>query len=325
MIETRLLRQFLVVAEELHFGRAAVRLHIAQPPLSQAMLRLEEKIGAALFQRNSRHVELTAAGRVFRERAQEVLRLLADAVTDAQSAALAHQVLVVSGVQFRGYDFLLSALKCVCGAPPSARMDLRQGATVEQMAWLQARETDVAFVRGLEDLGAHFAHDCVAMERLYAVVDAQHPLAHCAQVALADLSAETFILPARKLGTAYHELLVQLCQQAGFSPSLAHEVANMQTVVGLVEAKMGISIVPASVVAHSEGVRFVRLKDPSPEVPAQMPLFMVWAADHPSPLRDMFIAAVRERMPQREMRAASAPRTRARGSDRAAPRHTRCR
>lgn len=296
MIETRLLRQFVVVAEELHFGRAAVRLHMAQPPLSQAMLRLEEKIGAALFQRNSRHVELTAAGRVFRERAQEVLRLLNDAVAEAHATAMALQVLVVSGVQFRGYDFLLAALKCMSEAPHAVRMELRQGPTAEQIAWLEARATDVAFVRGVEALGPHFVHECVAMERLYAVVDTQHPVARCEQVPLAALSSEAFIFTAPRLGMAYHAHLVQLCRQVGFSPSPAHEVENMQTLVGLVEARMGISIVPASVVAHSEGVRFVPLMDPSPEVPAQMPLYMVWPNDGPHQPRDTFIAAVRERM-----------------------------
>lgn len=297
MIETRLLRQFLVVAEELHFGRAAVRLHMAQPPLSQAMLRLEEKIGAALFQRNSRHVELTAAGRVFQERAQEVLRLLGDAVNEAHATAMAHQVLVVSGVQFRGYDFLLAALKCVCEAPHGVRMELRQGTTVEQLAWLEARAVDVAFVRGVEGLAAHFAHLCVAQEPLYAVVDAQHPLAHHEQAPLAALASEAFVFTAPRLGMAYHAHLLHLCRQAGFHPTPAHEVENMQTLVGLVEARMGVSIVPASVVAHTEGVRFVRLMDPTPETPARMPLYMVWPDDGPNPPRDAFIAAVRERMP----------------------------
>ena len=81
----------------------------------------------------------------------------------------------------------------------------------------------------------------------------------------------------------------------------------MQTLLGLVEAKMGVSIVPASVVAHTEGVRFVRLMDPSPEAPAQMPLYMVWPDDGPNPPRDAFIAAVRERMPLRAADASTRP------------------
>ncbi|QHE83424.1 LysR family transcriptional regulator [Hydrogenophaga sp. BPS33] len=308
MIETRLLRQFLVVAEELHFGRAAVRLHMAQPPLSQAMLRLEEKMGVALFERSSRHVVLTAAGSVFRERAQAVLRLLHDAVAEAHAVAMAHQVLVVSGVQFRGYDFLLAALKHVCEAPLGVRMELRQGTTVEQLAWLEARTADVAFVRGVDTLGPHFASACVAQESLYAVVDARHPLAQHTQLALAALSSASFVFTAPRLGPAYHAHLLRLCRAAGFTPTLAHEVENMQTLLGLVEAGMGVSIVPASVVAHTEGVRFVRVADPSPEVPARVPLYMVWPDDGPNPPRDAFIAAVRERMPLQAQVAMPEPR-----------------
>jgi len=283
-LELRHLRSFVAVAEELSFRRAAQRLHIAQPPLSQQIKRLESEIGTLLLRRTSRHVELTDAGVVFLEHARRTLRDADLAVESARRTARGELGwLTVGFVDSAAYELLPPVLRAFRARAPGVRLELREIVTEAQLPAL-ADELDVGLVREVEDLSG-LRRILLLREPLLAALPIGHPLASRPRVQLAQLAAEPFILFPRASVPRVYDHLVALCRSAGFSPRTAQEAFQYPTMLGLVAAGFGIALVPTCVRAlRRAGIVYVPVTDAA----ATSELSLVTAADRDSAALDTF-------------------------------------
>lgn len=244
-MELRHLRYFVTVAEELHFGRAALRLNISQPPLSQQIRQLEVKLGFPLLYRDKHHVELTEAGKVYLEEA----RLILANIELARSAAeKAHQGtigrLVVSFLGSTTYNVVPLLLQ-YRKRYPQVDLTLHQMKTGHQLQALHDRSIHLGVVRS-PIRTAHLNSEVFLKEPFVAILPRTHPLAKSEALCMQDLADEPFILSSRYNGTSYHETVIKLCHQAGFSPEIVLEVPELLTIVAFVSEGMGIALVPAS-------------------------------------------------------------------------------
>lgn len=244
-MELHHLRYFVVVAEELHFGRAAQRLYIAQPSLSIQIRDLERAVGVPLLARTNRRVQLTEAGRVFLEGARRTLAQVDRTVQDAQRAHRGEiGQLILGFVGSAAYEVLPRLLRAFRAAYPEVELRLHSMTTKEQLAALAERRLDVGLLRlPVED--ATLAWRVVTNEPVVAVLPATHPLAGQARVPLEALADEPFILYPRADRPAIRDTIITLCHQVGFSPTIVQESREMQTIVGLVAGGIGVALVIA--------------------------------------------------------------------------------
>jgi DNA-binding transcriptional LysR family regulator len=260
----RLLRQFVAVAEELHFHRAARRLAMSQPPLSAAIRRLETEVGARLVERGNRTVALTAAGQALLPEARALLAHADRAVAAARDAASGRIGNVRLGyVGSAMYGRLPAAIRAFRRSYPGVGLELREATTAAQVAALRSGGLDVAIV--IPPLGEDggLRAEAFDTDRLAIALPVAHPLARQATVNLADLADEPFVLwPARE-GRGFHDRVVRLCAEAGFAPRVAQEAHGMHGVLSLVAVETGVSVVPASMTAvRAAEVRCVPLDGP---------------------------------------------------------------
>lgn len=245
MIELRHLRYFVAVAEELHFGRAAQRLHIAQPGLSQQIKALENELGVSLLARSRRRVELTSAGHVFLEEGRRALVQLERASSLARRAASGKiGRLVIGGTESATWVVLPELLREFRRRYPNVDLAIREMPSPLQLAALREAEIDVGFVRppiNREGLVAH----TVLEERLGILLPKSHPLAKRPEIPIAALRDELFVIhPARPSGWA--DFMVGICRDHGFEPRIAQEASETATAVSFVAAGLGLTIVPVS-------------------------------------------------------------------------------
>lgn len=265
-MELRHLKYFVVVAEELHFGRAAEKLSISQPPLSQQIQQLEREVGARLFHRTSRQVELTEAGRVLLVEARQILKAVDQATSDVKRAARGELGRIGIGfVASATYDILPDILRRFRSEYQEIALDLVEMHSAEQGAALRDRRIDIAFSRPplVDD---DLVTEAVSAEDLVVAVAESHPLARRGpEVRLADLADQPFILYPRNPLPSYADFVIRACEAAGFSPSIAQETLQMQTALSLVSAGLGVTLVPASVQKLGRsGVEYLRLAPPAP-------------------------------------------------------------
>lgn len=233
MIETRLLRQFIAVAEELHFRRAAERLHMAQPPLSQAILRLEEALGYPVFERTNRKLSLTPAGDAFLATARQVLASLEEGVAATRRVAQGIEGhLRLSSIHITPYAHVLQGLRAFRLASPAVQLTLREASTQQQVEWLEKGEVDIALLRapGRSTPGLRF--ECLSGEDILVALPLNHRCAGQARVDLADLADDDFVASPRALGQGFHDQLASLCLHAGFVPHVVQQARRLQTVLG---------------------------------------------------------------------------------------------
>lgn len=256
-MELRHLRYFVAVAEELHFGRAAVRLHVAQPSLSRQIQVLERELGASLFVRRNRRIELTTAGRVFLEGARQTLEAADIAARDTQRAARGEiGRLAIGFVGSAAYVVLPSLLRAFRMRYPDVALSLHAMTTQEQVTAFQNRSIQIGILR--PPVGERMlALQTVAHESLVVALPESHPLAQSERVLLAALANEPLILYPRADGPGVHDAIVSQCLQAGFTPRIVQEAAEMTTIAGLVAGGIGIALVLASTDhLHSWGVAY---------------------------------------------------------------------
>ncbi|HKU94693.1 MAG TPA: LysR substrate-binding domain-containing protein [Vineibacter sp.] len=299
MIDLRLLQQFVAVAEELHFRRAAERLHMAQPPLSQAIRKLETALGTALFVRTRRQVTLTPAGLALLEGARRTLATLSDGLehTRRVAAGLAGQ-LTVTFLDMSFAERLPAILRRFRTAFPRVELRLQEGTTSEQVEAILAAEADVGFMRRPGVVVPHLAVELVAREPIRVALPQKHALARRASVPLAGLASTPFVVTPREKGPGFHDQVLSLCRLAGFSPVVSQQARQMQTVVGLVAAGFGAALVPDTVAAAKRrGVVFRPLKIDAPADLLHLDLIMAWDSRRPSPVRDRFLDTVRQMKP----------------------------
>jgi DNA-binding transcriptional LysR family regulator len=290
-MELRHLRYFVAVAEELHFGRAALKLSIAQPPLSQQIQRLEKELGLLLFQRTKRRVQLTHAGQVFLREAKETLAQADHAVKAAQRAGRGELgQLVVGFVDSALYAALPPILRAFRSRFPEVELVLRELNPSEQFMALQNGRLHAGFVRSVirdETL----VQRTIFPERLIAALPNDHPLAARTQIPLGELSGEGFVIFPRALGQGFYDQIMEMCRRSGFNPRVVQEANEMQTIVSLVAAGIGVALVPWSVRnLRIKGVVYVEIADPR----AQTVMLVTWRKDDPTPVLQTFLAVVSE-------------------------------
>jgi DNA-binding transcriptional LysR family regulator len=264
-MELHHLRYFVAVAEELHFGRAARRLGMAQPPLSRQIRSLEAELGARLLERTKRHVAMTPAGAVLLEEARRLLAQ-ADRVVDAVHRAARGKTgrLAVGFVGSATYGLLPEILRRFHRRFPEVALTLAEMGSPLQLRALGERRIDVGFLRPAA-LDATLVGHIVQREPLLVALPAGHRLAKVEGLTLADLASEPFVMFPREPRPSYGELLIGYCVAAGFSPRVAQETNEMQTAMSLVAAGIGVTLVPASVRSvRRANVVYKPLGDPGP-------------------------------------------------------------
>lgn len=247
-MELRHLRYFRAVAEERHFGRAAERLHMAQPPLSQAIRQLETELGVTLLDRNTRKVELTPAGTAYLERVRVILAEVDEASARAQRVAAGMEGrLVVGCVGSATYSLLPAFARAVREALPGIDLAFRGEMLVpDQVAALAAGRIDLALLRPpVEDPTLRVS--LLRRDRLIVALPEGHRLAARARLRIRDLREEDLIVHASHGRSVMHGAVEELCRDAGFEPRVRHEVAETSTLVTLVAAGLGTAVVPEPV------------------------------------------------------------------------------
>lgn len=245
-MELRQLRQFAAVADTLNFRRAAERLHMAQPPLSVAMRKLAEEIGAPLFERHSRGVRLTPAGTAALRAARQCLASADEIARLARSAAGGESGLLRVGfVGSATYSLMPRLLPAFRARYPLVELVLRESTNLELLALIEAEQIDIALVRYPTASASLLRFDVLERDVLCAVMPADHPLARRRQVSLQALAQEPFIDYASTRVPGLHAMVMLAFQQAGCTPRVAQEATQVQTVISLVESGMGVALVPS--------------------------------------------------------------------------------
>jgi DNA-binding transcriptional LysR family regulator len=285
------LRYFRAVAEELHFGRAAERLHIAQPPLSQQIRQLERELEVSLFTRSTRRVELTAAGEAYLKRAVAVL----DAVDDAgqQARRIAQGVeghLTIGCVGSATYSVLPRVVRALRDELPHVEISIRgEMLAPAQLDALRAGDVDIALLRPpVDDVAIRV--EVLRRDRLIAALPAEHPLAQRDLLRVSELRGEDFIAHAGRGRSVMGGLLAAICADAGFAPRIRHEVSETSTLVTLVAAGLGVAVVPAPTAdLDIAGVTYRQLE------PASLGVDLVAAhlVDAPSPAIERALGVLR--------------------------------
>lgn len=265
-MDLRQLRYFVTLAEEKHFGRAAQRLSLSQPPLSYAIRQLEEELGAALFTRTSRHVALTPAGAALQREAEALLQRAEEARTLVQEIAAGKEgrlrVGFVGSMLYRALPRILGDFQA---RSPRIELVLRELNSVEQAAALRRDEIDIGFIHaraapgGLDGFAYH-------AEPFVACVPAGHAQASRAggrrRLSLIRLQHEAFILFSRDVSPDYYQSIVATCLDAGFLPQVKHEVRHWLSVVSLVAQGMGVALVPRSLARSGlAGAAFLPIRE----------------------------------------------------------------
>lgn len=285
----RQLRYFLVLAEDLHFGRAAKRLHISQPPLSASLRQLEEELGVKLLERSSKHVALTPAGEVFQREARRLLENLEASQNLVQRIASSASGVVRMGFTpamiFRHLPAMLRQLE---DAHPGIEVQLIERNSAEQLAALQARQLDLAFIHAMP-LPDGIASLSIAEDPFLACLPPHHPLASRRSLTLRDLAGEPLIMFSRNLAPHYYDRIISQFHLAGLEPQIRHQVTHWLTIMALVAHGMGVSLVPKALT----GARFRQeVFLPIEDAPAHHQSLCIWPRDQPNPSRDLVIEVI---------------------------------
>ena len=281
-IEDRELRSFLVLAEQLHFGRSANLLHISQPALSKQIKGLEEKIGGPLLVRNRRDVSLTAAGTLLYGEGRRVVRDL-DSLFDAAQSAVRGEVgklRIAVGIATI-HSLVPPALRKFREAHPRVEIQIGDMSTPRQIDALLAGEVDVGFVR-LPIRHPQLMVRKVLKEQLTIVASSNFR----GVLTLERVGQQPFIMIGREVSTTYYDHCIRLCGSAGFSPRIVQEARDMFTLLNLVRAGMGVSLVPRSAKQmHVRGVRFGEIRSRE----AEWDVGVAWHRLHESALVKNFV------------------------------------
>jgi DNA-binding transcriptional LysR family regulator len=290
MLELRHLRYFVAVAEELNFSRAAERLHMAQPPLSVAIRQLEQEVGAELFQRTTREVTLTDAGRELLEAARRVLLEIDRAVAAARRAAAGQVGSLRVGFSWSARFETLPTIGQVFRAE-----HLDVSLLTEEM-WnarmpdaLRSGQIDVA-VALCPEIDGDLSYEVIRSERAVALVTGGHRVGRSDAVALSSLADNEFLLFPRELAPRLYDLMVGMCRQAGFEPSVRHESFHTGWELRVLADAPVVAMVPESVTRQlPEGTVALALNDAA----AAFETTLVWLTADRSAVREEFVRVVR--------------------------------
>lgn len=289
-MELRHLRYFVAVAEELSFTRAAERLHIGQPPLSQAIQVLEADLGAQLFERTRRWVRLTQAGRLFLADARRILALSEQAADTARRAQRGEAGELRIGFTFSTplTPLFATVINRYRQQYPAVSLHLHEMATQTQLDAIGQRTLDLGFVRPPDAaLPSGIALAALRDDPLVAVLPASLPLARKKSVTIADLKEHPFVMYPPTAGTGIYPQILRLCREAGYLPRIGQVAGEASTIIGLVAAGCGVSILPSSFEGiRLHGVSYRPLRDQA----ASTRLLLAHRPGDTSPLADAFMA-----------------------------------
>ncbi|HEV7816804.1 MAG TPA: LysR substrate-binding domain-containing protein [Janthinobacterium sp.] len=293
-MELRHLRYFVAVAEELHFTRAAQRLHIGQPPLSQQIQALELELGAQLFERSKRWVRLTEAGRLFLADARRILALAEQAGETARRAQRGETGELRIGFTFSTpfTPLFAAVINRYREKFPAVTLTLHEMATLHQIEAIAQRSMDLGLVRPPEEaIPDSVSLTTLRQDPLLLVLPIGHPLAGRHQIWLKELAGSAFVMYPKDAGTGLQPQVLRLCRAAGFTPHIAQEANEASTIIGLVAAGCGISVLPGSFdTIRMEGVCYRPIADPA----ATTTLFLARRKDERSPLIEAFVRLATE-------------------------------
>jgi DNA-binding transcriptional LysR family regulator len=292
-MELHQLRAFLILGEELNFGRAAARLNMTQPPLSQLIQRLEADLGVRLFDRTRRQIALTQAGEVLLAEARGMINQferMRETVRSADTGEVGR--LVVGFNTAAAYSALPHYLAAYHERYPRVTITVRESLpTRHQIAGLLSGSIDVGFLGTCPPEHDRLQWEVVGRQTLAAALHASHPLASQDIIRLSDLSTEPFVMRSRGRATVFHDIFISACREAGFSPNIVHEVEESGTDIALVGARLGVSVVSSGV-----GARFavpdVVFRPLSPVVGFDQ--LLAWNRDRSSAVLQRFTEIVRD-------------------------------
>jgi DNA-binding transcriptional LysR family regulator len=289
--ELRQLRCFVAAAEELHFGRAAQRMNMTQPPLSRQIQLLEHVLGVKLLDRTSRAVKLTPAGRVFLLEARRILRLTESAALVARRNASGEAGTIQVGfTAASGYSFLPRLLLRMASNAPNIALVLKEMVSADQVEALLTGRIDVGFLRPPLDHD-EFSSLCVTRERLVAALPDGDERLTKATLTLADFDKKPLVMYAPDGAGYFHDMLTGLFGSTGVTPVLIQPLSQIHSMLALVRAAIGAALVPeAAMSLHFDDVQFRRVET-TPELPVE--LYAAWRNDNGNPALGAFLDQIR--------------------------------
>jgi DNA-binding transcriptional LysR family regulator len=288
-MEMRHLRCLVAVAEELHFGRAARRLNLSQPPVSLAIKELEQELGVRLFERSSRQIALTREGEVVLRDARAVLARTASLRQHAQDAGRGMGgTLALGFISLATYSYLPSLVERFTRDFPDVRLGLHESTTDEILAALENASIDVGCLFASPGLPSGLRYEATSREALVIALPEQHPMARLTRIPLERLANERFLAFERHFGPMMFDTVVSACMRHGFSPRI-FPARQMHTIVSLVAGGLGVALVPHSVqVFQRAGVVFRPLRGDRITVETGV----AWRASDDAPLVTEFLRTV---------------------------------
>lgn len=285
-MELRQLRYFLTLADELHFRKAAEKLFIVQPALTKQIQDLEKELGITLFDRNKRTVKLSVAGLFFKEHIAKLFQDLEDVKNKVG--------LIEKGIKGEiriGYvgscihTFLPDLLSKLHDNYPEIQTYLSEMTSASQLIAIQKGELDVAFLRN-PPLSKKYENRLIFQENFSLILPKKHFITPKNFKNIAQLANEKFILPTKSDGELYHQLQWSICEDAGFTPQIAHETVHGYTTIKLVEKGLGVSLLPTSFKMETHAaIQFIELKD----IPQKAEITALWRAQNPNPSLSFFL------------------------------------
>ncbi|MGC0780784.1 LysR family transcriptional regulator [Pantoea agglomerans] len=266
-ITLRRMEQFIAVAEELHFHRAAERLNMSQPPLTSAIQKLEEDLGVKLIKRGNRVLGLTLAGETFVSEARETLRQAEKAITSTVDVAEGRTgVLRLGYVGSALYGRLPDVIRKFRASHPKVRLELREATTTAQITALRDGILDIGILIPPLEQAEDVEQALFDRDRLCMAIPKDHPLSKRSELTLADLANEPFILWPMVEGRSFHLQVIRLCAKAGFVPTITQEAHGMHAVLSLVSVGGGVSVIPQSMSGfRGDQISYHPLSDPETE------------------------------------------------------------
>jgi len=291
MFEFSQLRYFVAAAEELHFGRAAERLHMTQPPLSRQIQLLERILGVPLLERTSRIVRLTPAGRTFLPEARRILRLAESATVATRRIARGEAGEVTIGfTAAAGYSFLPQLITAARNRLPGVDLVLREMVTADQLEALASQRIDAGLLR--PPVHRELESVCVVREPLLAALPAGHPLGGAPLLTLGDFDRQPFVMYSPYESRYFYDLVATVFSTAGVAPHYVQHISQIHSILALVRAGLGAALVPeAAASLRFEGVvlRPVRMEATRP-----VELFLAWRQGSDNPALSPFLAMARQ-------------------------------
>jgi DNA-binding transcriptional LysR family regulator len=290
-LELRHLRYFKTVAEELHFGKAAARLNMEQPPLSIQIRQLEEEIGVQLFHRTKRSVNLTQEGEVFLDRVYQLFDNLEDSINTIQMINRGEIGKIIIGfIATASFDILPTIIKQYRKEYPAVQVILKQLTSAEQIEALQKGNIHVGIVsEPLEN--DEFSFQILRQEPLIIALPKEHPLANeTSSIDLINFANDSFIMTSRMANQVHYDGLINCCFQAGFSPKIVQETDEVSTVISLVSAGIGVALVASSIkfLLQNEVV-YREVKNP----PFSTVTALIWKSEIKNSINKAFIEFVK--------------------------------